>query len=61
MPRACALVNNAIVSTLVIELTTRNVCAVTIAVSVANLDTFYNLDTFIVLTLFTEYDDFTTF
>ncbi|XP_062715533.1 uncharacterized protein LOC134291599 [Aedes albopictus] len=41
MPRACVLVNNAIVATLISELTTRDVCAITIDVSVGNLNRKY--------------------
>src|SRR5450759_693870 len=41
MPRACVLVNNAIVATLISELTIRDVCAVTIDVTVGNLNRKY--------------------
>lgn len=41
MPRACVLVNKAIVATLISELTTRDVCAVTIDVSVGDLNRKY--------------------
>ncbi|XP_062712124.1 uncharacterized protein LOC134289731 [Aedes albopictus] len=41
MPRAFVLVNNAIVATHISELTTRDVCAITIDVSVENLNRKY--------------------
>lgn len=41
MPRACVLVNNAIVASLISEITTRDVCAVTIDVTVGDLNRKY--------------------